>query len=57
MDGKFYHQQMKKEVLGLCKELKTSFKSDWPIVMEVMFPDKWTWLKQYRLLRKKNKNI
>ena len=37
--------QKRKEVLSLCKELKSAYKKDWPYVMEVMFPNQFTYLK------------
>lgn len=45
MDGISYHKQKRKEVLTLCRELKTAYKKDWPYVMEVMFPESFSYLK------------
>lgn len=45
MDGQTFHKQKKKEVLTLCRELKTAYKKDWPYVMEVMFPESFSYLK------------
>lgn len=46
MDGELFHKQKRKEVLTLCKELKTAYGSDWVFVMPVLFPDQFTYLKQ-----------
>lgn len=45
MDGELFHKQKRKEVLSLCRELKSTYKKDWPYVMEVMFPDSFSYLK------------
>ena len=52
MDGITYHKQKRKEVLTLCKELKTTYGSDWVFVMPVLFPDSWTYLKQIKRINK-----
>ena len=57
MDGIQYHAQMKKDVLKLCKELKKSWPEDWPYYMQVLFPDKWVWLKNYKRWKQKNIKI
>lgn len=46
MNGELFHKQKRKEVLSLCKELKSTYGSDWVFVMPVMFPDQFTYLKQ-----------
>lgn len=46
MDGETYHKQKRKEVLTLCKELKSAYGSDWPFCMEVLFPESFTYLKR-----------
>ena len=46
MDEIQFHKQKRKEVLTLCKELKSAYGSDWPFCMEVLFPESFTYLKQ-----------
>ena len=45
MDGETFHKQKKKEVLTLCRELKTAYGADWPFVCQVMFPESFSYLK------------
>ena len=45
MDGETFHKKKQKEVLTLCKELKSAYKKDWPYVMEIMFPESFSYLK------------
>ena len=45
MDGETFHKQKRKEVLTLCKELKSVYGDDWVFVMPVMFPDSFSYLK------------
>lgn len=45
MDEEKFHQQKRKEVLTLCKELKSAYGADWPFVCQVMFPDSFSYLK------------
>lgn len=52
MDGKLFHKQKRKEVLSLCKELKTAYGSDWVFVMPVLFPDQFTYLKLINKIKK-----
>ena len=55
MDGETYHKQKRKEVLTLCKELKSAYGSDWPFCMEVLFPESFTYLKRINKTKRYDK--
>lgn len=55
MDGESFHKQKKKEVLELCKELKTAYGSDWIFVMPVLFPDSFSYLKLINKIKQNKK--
>ena len=51
MNEELFHKQKRKEVLSLCKELKSAYGSDWVFVMPVLFPDQFTYLKQINKIK------
>lgn len=52
MDAEKFHNKKQKEVLTLCRELKSVYKKDWPYIMEVMFPDSFSYLKLINKIKK-----
>lgn len=53
MDGKKYHEKKRKQVLTLCRDLKSTYGEDWKYIMPVLFPDSFTYLKQIKRLKEK----
>lgn len=51
MDGIEFHKQRQKQVLAVCKEMKSIYGDDWKFVMPILYPDEFTYLKIMKNLK------
>lgn len=53
MDAEKFHKNKQKEVLTLCRELKSVYGDDWKYYCSVMFPESWSYLKLIKQIKLK----